>query len=177
MKESWKPIKGYEGYYEVSNLGRVRALSRIVPSVTKDGKPGKRTLKYHIVAQANCSNGYKQVTLSKNGKTRMHRVHRLVAEAFIRNPQGLPEVNHLDETRTNNRADNLEWCTHKYNNNYGTKPMRGERNPMSKLTEGDVKAIRQRRANGDLLKAIAADFGVSTSHVSSLVSGRRWKSE
>lgn len=106
MKEIWKPVKGWEGRYEVSNLGRVKSAQ------------GKN--KGKILSQ-NSQQGYMQVFLSQKGIGRNHLVHRLVAEAFIPNPLNLPQVNHKDETRSNNKVDNLEWCTQIYNVNYGTR--------------------------------------------------------
>ena len=112
MTEIWKDIKDYEGYYQISNLGRVKSLSRLVDNryYNKECilKPRLHLKGYHLVA------------LSKNGKITGHSVHRLVAETFIENPDNLPEVNHKDEDKTNNCVDNLEWCTKKYNSNYGT---------------------------------------------------------
>ena len=101
MKEIWKEIKDYEGLYQVSNLGRVKSSTKILKN-----RLSKR--------------GYYIVTLYKNGKSTTKWVHRLVAEAFIPNPDNLPQVNHKDEDKLNNRVDNLEWCTAKYNCNYGT---------------------------------------------------------
>ena len=120
MKEIWKDIKDFEGLYQVSNFGRVRSLSRLVNS-----RNGKRTAQGKILFQNTYPNtGYKHVTLSKHSKCKRYSVHRLVAETFIPNPDNLPCVNHKDETRTNNRVDNLEWCTYKYNSNYGTSPQK-----------------------------------------------------
>lgn len=101
MEEIWKPVVGYEGLYEVSNLGRVKSLitSRIL-------KPGRHNI------------GYLIVSLTINKKSRMRYVHRLVAEAFIPNPDNLSVINHKDEDKTNNHYLNLEWCTQKYNNHY-----------------------------------------------------------
>lgn len=104
MNEIWKDIKGYEGRYQVSNLGRVWSII---------------SQKY-LVGGTN-HGGYHSVQLTaKNGKMKREYVHRLVALAFIPNPLGLPQVNHKDENKDNNSVDNLEWCTAKYNNNYGT---------------------------------------------------------
>lgn len=103
--EEWRPIVGYEGLYEVSNLGRVRSF--------KWGREEIRKL--HITKK-----GYLEVGLCKEGKQKMFKVHRLVAQAFIPNPEGLPVINHRDENPKNNKVDNLEWCTYKYNSNYGT---------------------------------------------------------
>ena len=108
-KEYWKPVVGYEGHYQVSNFGRVKSI-----------KFGKEIL----LKQRQCMNGYKSVILYKNGIVKTYLVHRLVAEAFIDNPDNLPEVNHKDECKTNNVVSNLEWCDRKYNQNYGTRTER-----------------------------------------------------
>ena len=110
--EIWKDIKGYEGLYQVSNLGRVRSLNRI------DSLGRWRCGK--IKATVDNGNGYKLVNLKHKGKQKMVTVHKLVAEAFILNPDNLPCINHKDENKYNNCVNNLEWCTYKYNNNYGT---------------------------------------------------------
>lgn len=110
--EIWKDIVGYEGYYKVSNKGNVRSVVR------KDSigrKCGGRKRK-HFCREG----GYPDVSLYKDGLRKQKLVHRLVAEAFIPNPNGLPEVNHLDENKKNNCVENLEWCTSKYNTNHGT---------------------------------------------------------
>ena len=118
--EVWLPIKGYEGYYEVSSLGRVRSLPRVVTlsNGVKRPTPGK------VLKQSAYGRGYKAVGLTKNNVPDKRSVHRLVAEAFVPNDEGLPEVNHIDEDKHNNRADNLEWCDRRYNNAYGTTKMR-----------------------------------------------------
>lgn len=117
MIEEWRPVIGYEGLYEVSNLGRVRSVDRYVKSKGESYwlRKGK------MLSPAKDKNGYLKVNLSCNGKNNIIRVHRLVAQVFIHNPDNLPEINHKDEDKTNNRVDNLEWCDRKYNNNYGTK--------------------------------------------------------
>lgn len=114
MKEIWKSVPGYEEYYEVSNTGKVRSLTRTV--IMKDGKPRPikgRELKPKI------NNGYPTVNLSKDGIVKTIRIHVLVAKTFIPNPNNLPIVNHKDENKQNNNVNNLEWCTYQYNNNYG----------------------------------------------------------
>ena len=103
----WKPIKGYEGMYEVSDDGRVKRIA----SLASDGKK----LPERILKGGNFSNEYKFVCLRKDGKNRNCLVHRLVAEAFIPNPLNLPKVNHKDGCKLNNTVDNLEWCTQAYN--------------------------------------------------------------
>ena len=106
MEEIWKDIIGFEGIYEVSSFGNIRRI-----------KTGR------ILSASKCGGcrGYARIILCKNGKQYGKLVHRLVAELFIENPQGLSEVNHKDEDKTNNRVENLEWCDHKYNMNYGSR--------------------------------------------------------
>lgn len=105
--EMYKDIEGYEGLYQISNLGNVKRLAG-------KGCRKERLLKYHTN-----SDGYEIVCLSKNGICKRYKVHRLVAATFIPNPTYLQEVNHKDENKANNTVDNLEWCTKKYNINYG----------------------------------------------------------
>ena len=117
--EVWKDIEGFEGFYQVSTKGRVRSLDRHIDIMTKYGTIIKRFCKgYVLIAQTQY--GYLLVGLKKNGKVVRTLVHRLVAKAFIPNPDDLPQVNHKDENKLNNCADNLEWCDGKYNANYGT---------------------------------------------------------
>lgn len=108
MEEKWCPICGYEGIYEVSNLGRVRSLARTV--IRSDGQ--KTTVREKILSGNKNTDGYLQCKLCKDGKYITVRVHRLVATAFVPNPYNLPEVNHIDTDRTNNCASNLEWASH-----------------------------------------------------------------
>lgn len=113
-KEEWKPIIGYEGLYEVSNLGIVRSLN----------KTNNQYSMYATAGTSDGKHGYLKVKLQKNGKSKSFQVHRLVAEAFIDNPDKLPQVNHIDEDKQNNKVNNLEWCSAKYNSNYGTRTER-----------------------------------------------------
>lgn len=116
-KEVWKSINGYEGLYEVSNLGRVRSVDRIV-----DGRNGVVSGK--ILSFSDNGTGYKQVCLCKKNIKSTRYVHRLVAEAFIPNPQKLTDVNHKNEHRYDNVVSNLEWCTKEYNQNYNNCPLK-----------------------------------------------------
>ena len=126
-KEVWKDIKGYEGLYQVSNLGRVKSLQR----TCKGGHNCTRIVKEKILKQCYCGidRDYLNVKLCKDSKIKTIQVHRLVAQAFIPNPDNLPQVNHKNEfEKWNNSVDNLEWCTAKYNNNYGTRIIRATKN-------------------------------------------------
>ena len=105
--EVWMPVVGYEGLYEISNLGRVHSVARF--------KARTKILSLNINAK------YYAVGLRKNNKYKIHKVHRLVALAFIHNPDNLPQVNHKDENKLNNCVDNLEWCARQYNINYGSR--------------------------------------------------------
>lgn len=116
QKEEWKDIKDYEGLYQVSNLGNVRSLDK---EIIRKNNFKSIKIKGRILKQQNCG-GYKVVPLCKNGKECQKKIHRLVAEAFIENPNNLPIINHKDENKSNNVVENLEWCNSKYNSNYGT---------------------------------------------------------
>lgn len=117
-KEIWKPVKGYEELYEVSNIGRVRSKDRYV-DLGAHHKGYLALKKGKILNEKDNGNGYKSVHFTINRVTEDKYVHRLVADAFIPNPYGLPQVNHKDENKWNNNIENLEWCTPKYNSNYG----------------------------------------------------------
>lgn len=115
--EIWKDIPGFEGYYQVSNLGRIKSLERVVACSVRLG--GFRTKGETIRKQDIGSKGYHRVYLQKDKIGKKYLVHRLVAEAFVANPNNFPQVNHKDENKGNNKASNLEWCTAEYNSNYG----------------------------------------------------------
>lgn len=115
----WHPVKGYEGFYEVSSNGDVRSVDRIIHATNRDIHYKGRILKGSISPQ-----GYLKVVLQVNRINKIFPVHRLVAEAFIPNPLGLPMINHKDENKLNNNYVNLEFCDCKYNVNYGTANIR-----------------------------------------------------
>lgn len=136
MKEVWKDIPNYEGLYQVSSHGRVKSFRQS----TKCHCEKEYILKPHLA-----NNGYYQVTLYDNTVKHKFSVHRLVAEAFIPNPNGYPQVNHKDENRLNNLVTNLEWCSSEYNNAYGTARIRQidtKSTPVEQLTiDGKIIAI------------------------------------
>ena len=137
-QEIWLDIKDYSGLYQVSNYGRVRSCERIV---NDRWGSGKKILPQTILKPKLTQHGYHSVNLYKNKKYKTKLVHRLVAEAFIPNPYNLPQVNHKDEDKTNNCAENLEWCDAKYNANYGTHIQRVAEHRRGKKMS--PKAIRQ----------------------------------
>lgn len=144
--EVWKPVVGYEGLYEVSNQGRVRSINR----VTK-GRWGTQTFRGTILRASNRTKSsknslfcYQGVNLHRDGIGKNVDIHRLVAEAFIPNPNNLPIVNHIDENPSNNNVENLEWCTQKHNQNHGTLPER------RKLI--NIRAVNQYTLEGDFVR-------------------------
>lgn len=136
--EFWKDIEGYEGLYQVSNLGRVRSLDRVVYQIQKGGKLTPMMYKGQILKMIHKPTGYVFCSLSKDNIQETKLVHRLVAEAFIPNPNNYPCVNHKDENKLNNVVENLEWCTHRYNVNYGTSRERAvSNNPLCRRIKVD----------------------------------------
>ena len=130
--EVWKDIVGFEGLYKVSNKGNIYSVGR------RDSR-GHRRRGRMLSPGHNNLNGYPQVGLRKNGVLKIKYIHRLVAETFLPNPEGWPQVNHRDEVRDNNNVENLEWCTSKYNNIYGTRIERVVRARSKKVKATNIK--------------------------------------
>lgn len=167
MDEIWKPIKGFEDCYEISSEGRISSKERYVRVCGN----GQRLVKRKIIKPTICKNGYLEAHLCKNGKRKVFLLHRLVAMHFIDNPMNYPEVNHKDENITNNNIDNLEWCTSKYNANYGTRNQRC----MEKVIKKPVKQIS---IKGNLItifpaiKEAARSTGIDESQIIRVCKGR-----
>lgn len=161
--EIWKPIKNYEGFYEVSSYGNVRSLDRVVNQANGSiGHYKGKVLKGEIDYK-----GYKRFRLSKNNKTQKIFGHRLVAEAFIPNPENKPFVNHIDETQDNNRVENLEWCTYKENMNHGTIQKR-----LSELKKKKIICITDSRKFNSVNEA-SSFYNIPRRSISNVLSGAR----
>ncbi|MGN8688791.1 NUMOD4 domain-containing protein [Atopobiaceae bacterium HCP3S3_F7] len=161
MEESWKPITNFEGKYEVSNLGNVRSLKYRNSSAIK------------LLVLTTNADGRKYVDLYQNGNRTRKQVHTLVAIEFVPNPDSLKEINHIDENPLNNRADNLEWCTRKYNVNYGSRNIRHSK----AMKNGKLsKAVEAYSCEGNLVYTFpsaseAGRNGFHASHVSACCRG------
>ena len=129
--EIWKDIKGYEGFYKVSNRGNVFSVERVYANGKKrDG----------LILKPSCDRGgYLRVDICKNGVRKIESIHRLVAEAFIPNPNGLPQVNHIDEVKDNNNVENLEWCTREHNINHGKRNEKASQKLSKKIRAVNVE--------------------------------------
>lgn len=142
QSEIWKDVPGYSGLYQVSNLGRVKSIERV--------DANKHLVRERILKQSNRGNGYNVVVLYSKGH-KMFAVHRLVALAFIPNLDGLPQVNHKNENKTDNRVENLEWCTARQNANYGTNRARiSKTRKCSKRCKEDVERRKRPIVQYDL---------------------------
>lgn len=187
MEEIWKDVVGYEGLYKVSNLGNVKSLDRTVEQFNHaKQRMVKTTYKGRMLKQSERNNGYLFVGLKENGKKqKKENIHRLVAKAFIPNPEKKPQVNHKDRNKKNNHLSNLEWCTTHENMQHtfetGRVALIGEAVGGSKLTEEDVIWIRERFSKGDisitnLWKLFIKEFKeIDRKQVSNIVHYKSWK--
>ena len=172
-EEIWKDIPGYEGLYKASNLGRVQSLDKR----RKNGAFREGC----ILKMQTWPHGYKKVTLyDGTGSRKTMFVHRIVAITFIDNPNNYAEINHIDEDPSNNNVNNLEWCTKRYNQNYGHRlsKVRGENNAQHKLTEEQVKEIKRTYKYGVRMygvPSLSKQYGVSCKTVQNILDGIKWK--
>lgn len=173
--ENWKPISGWEGLYEVSDIGRIRSVERVVrcrdgtrtaPSVVRKLNPNRK--------------GYLQAHLSAGDRRAVVAVHLAVATAFIPNPKQKPTVNHRHGDKRNNAATNLEWATFVENNNHALATglrvnPRGSLHGMAVLNEVSVLAIKRELAEGKKQNAIAREWNVSNSLINQIANGAIWQ--
>ena len=159
MEEIWKDIKGYEGLYQVSNMGNVRSLMYN---------------KHKILKPHKTENGYLQVFLYKDKKRSVFLLHRIVAKAFLPNNNNLPQLNHINEIKSDNRLENLEWCDNSYNNKYGS---------ISKRRKEKLgKQVIQFSMDGDFihkwdsLADIKKEIGIERSNIYNCCIGKYQKS-
>lgn len=174
--ELWKDIQGFEGLYQVSNMGNVRSFDRVI-EVERNGITMKQHRKGKVLRQLPRKHGYLAVFLYKSDGKRTHEsVHRLVASAFCERKKEATEVNHKNEIKTDNRAENLEWITHKENTNYGTAKER--RNQTCREKRIRWKAVRQYDLDGNLvaeypsLKEMEKQTGFSDGNVCAYLRGK-----
>lgn len=158
MKEIWKDIEGYEGLYQVSNLGRVKSLNY------------NHTRKPKVLSLMNGSRGYMGIKLGKEGTITFKSVHRLVAQAFIPNPNNYPYINHKDENKKNNVWTNLEWCTAKYNTNYNNLPKRRGIKARKRVNQYDKQGNFIK--TWDSMTSIYETLKYNSSGISSCCSGK-----
>ena len=177
--EIWKPVVGYEGVYEVSSFGRIRSLDRITSYIsrTREGKEytTTHTHKGKLMKQHNNQFGYKVIALRKDGKYRTYMVHRLVADAFLSNPNNYPVVNHKDENKQNNCVENLEWCTQQYNINYGSGNIRRIDTRNQNKSYHYQREVGQYTLDGVLIKKYpsASDTGYCRESIRDCCNGRQ----
>ena len=171
-EEIWKDITGYEGQYQVSSEGRVKSLAR--KFIDKSGR--EQNIKERILKLSNDKDGYKVISLSDGyGRKKHFRVHRLVADAYILNLDNKPQVNHIDEDKSNNRVNNLEWVTPEENNNHGTHNVRISKS-LSKIR---CKPVAQLTVNDELVKVwesaheAAREEGFVSSSISKVALGKQ----
>jgi len=160
QEEFWRPVVGYEGLYEVSNLGKVRSLNY-----------HKQRGRIELMKPSLVWDGHLRVHLSKEGRARNKLVHRLVAEAFIPNQQMLPQINHKNEIKDDNRVENLEWCTLSYNMQYGTRVSRiaqSKRIPILQLSKRGEFVARY----NSIVEAVERT-GIPRHHIIDCARGRR----
>lgn len=172
--EIWKDVKGFEGRYQISNLGRVKSLSRLILHRSGRYLPSKEIILLPLLNGA-----YPRIALYKDGASKRYSIHRLVAEAFIDNPHKKKCVNHKNGIKTDNRVENLEWVTYSENASHAfanglTYSLKGEKHHQSKLNNKDVLDIRLSYKLGCTQKELAHRYCVSFQHISDIIRRNKW---
>lgn len=163
--EIFKDVEGYEGLYQISNIGRLKLV---------------RFKKNRISVKKPCKDGYCRMLLRKNKLIEGVYIHRLVAKAFIPNNQEYPEVNHINGIKNDNRVENLEWCTSSENQKHAVKTKlqitgKGENSPYNILTESDVISIRKNYSyKKNTMRMLSLEYGVSLSTIQSVLNRTNW---
>jgi len=172
IQEKWLPCPGFETSYEVSNYGQVRSIDRYI--YRRNGLVKGQLIHFDFNKK-----GYPQLRLYNKNKKYVRNQHRLVALAFIPNPNNLPQVNHIDGNKMNNHISNLEWCTNSDNMKHayklGLKCSKGENNSNSKITDNQVTQIKLIYNTGKSSKYISEDLNVKLHIVRQIISGKSWK--
>ena len=176
INEEWKAVQGFEGAYEVSSLGQVRSLDRLITSSDQRQWVQRGRL---LVIDYNHNGGYGTLQLCLHNRPKRYLVHRLVAIAFLPNPDNLPEVNHRSGIKTDNRKTNLEWALRQGNIDHavstGLIANKGSLNSQAKLDEATVRKMRRMRADGMSIREIAIATGATPRNVRNIVSYVSWK--
>lgn len=176
--EIWRDIPNYEGLYQVSNLGRIKALTRRV-----DKGKCHRTWEEHVLKYGLDKKGYLRTNLAKNGINKTIKIHRIVAEVFVPNIQNKPQVNHINGVKSDNRACNLEWVSNGENQKHAFKlgllnDRSGENNVSAKLTWNDVEFIRKNYKPRDKefgTIALSRKFNVHRKTISRIINMKLWR--
>lgn len=169
----WKDIKGFEGYYQISDQGQVKSLERQIT----DSVGHIYIVRERIIKPWKAGRGYFAVTLSKNGKTKASYVHLLVAMAFISNPNNFPTINHINGNKLDNSVGNLEWVSYSYNNQHAYDiglHKKGEEQYRAKLTEENVREIK-RLGKYATYQQIGDKYHVSQATIRDVLIGKTWK--
>ena len=166
--EIWKDIPGYENFYQISTMGRVKSMERKVK-----GKKGSiYTVREKILKSCKNTGGYLYVILKKEGKLQNARIHRLVADAFLPNPNNFPEINHINEIKEDNRLENLEWCSHIYNMNFGSRNERSRKSNINNPKRSKKIICIETGKIYPSANEVQRQLGFAQSHISDCCNGK-----